>query len=123
MPTLEPRKARKLAAGHLEIEARLDLHGRTQAEAHAELRAFIASAHRRGLRFVKVITGKGSKDGDAGGAGFLSEGRGRGVLRRMVPQWLAAPEMRAMVVSFATAGRGHGGDGALYVHIRRKGRS
>jgi DNA-nicking Smr family endonuclease len=45
----------------------------------------------------------------------------RGVLRRLVPQWLAEPELRAIVLSYDTAGARHGGEGALYVRLRRLG--
>lgn len=67
-----------------------------------------------------MITGKGGE-----GPHVLAGEGGRGVLRRLVPQWLAAPELRAVVVGFETAGRGHGGEGALYVRVRRtrEGRS
>jgi DNA-nicking Smr family endonuclease len=46
-------------------------------------------------------------------------GTERGVLRRQVPQWLSQPEFRALVVGFEEAHIGHGGEGALYLRIRR----
>ena len=117
------KTAKKLARGQLEIEARLDLHGHRQTEAHIALKSFLLSAQARGLRYVKVITGKG-------GAAVLDErpfdlygNEERGILRRMVPQWLADPEFRDLVVRWSSAGRAHGGDGALYIHIRQKRRS
>src|SRR5207247_2865570 len=69
---------------------------------------FLQRAHHDGLTFVLVITGKG-KVGAAE----------RGVLRRQVPQWLALPEFRTLVVGFEEAHIGHGGEGALYVRVRR----
>lgn len=98
----------KLARGRLEIEGRVDLHGLTQAEAHALLFSFLASAHRRGARYVLVITGKGSSS------------RSDGVLRRAVPGWLASPSFRVLVSSHEEAARQHGGAGALYVRLRRE---
>jgi DNA-nicking Smr family endonuclease len=80
----------------------------TQTRAHRMLLAFLQRAHHDGLTFVLVITGKGAA-GDAQ----------RGVLRRQVPQWLALPEFRTLVVGFEEAHIGHGGEGALYVRIRR----
>lgn len=93
-----------------------------QAEAHSALRSFLHACHRKGHSVVLVITGKGAPAGTKsdlpwGEAMGRSE---RGVLRRNVPQWLAHPELRGIVVSFTEAAIRHGGDGALYVHLRRK---
>lgn len=111
-PPLAPigrRERSHLSRGRKEIDARLDLHGMTQTRAHRALFGFLQRAHRDGLTFVLVITGKGRMGGE-------SE---RGVLRRQVPQWLGLPEFRAMVVGFEEAHIGHGGEGALYVRVRR----
>jgi len=111
-PPLAPigrRERSQLSKGRKEIEARLDLHGMTQARAHRALSGFLHRAHGDGLTFVLVITGKGK-------IGTESE---RGVLRRQVPEWLSQPEFRAFVVGFEEAHIGHGGAGALYVRIRR----
>jgi DNA-nicking Smr family endonuclease len=98
----------KISRGITAIDARLDLHGFTQATAHRKLIAFLERAQDNDARLVLVITGKGGDSGE-----------GRGVLRRMVPIWLGAPDLRQIVVGFEPAGRAHGGDGALYVRIRR----
>jgi DNA-nicking Smr family endonuclease len=111
-PPLAPigrRERSQLSRGRKEIEARLDLHGMTQTRAHHALSGFLQRAHSDGLTFVLVITGKGKM-------GAESE---RGVLRRQVPQWLSLPEFRSLVVGFEEAHIGHGGEGALYVRIRR----
>jgi DNA-nicking Smr family endonuclease len=111
-PPLAPlgrRERSQLSRGRKQIDARLDLHGMTQTRAHRALLGFLLRAHGEGLTFVLVITGKGKM-------GVESE---RGVLRRQVPQWLGLPEFRALVVGFEEAHIGHGGEGALYVRIRR----
>jgi DNA-nicking Smr family endonuclease len=111
VPPLAPlgrRERSRLSKGRSEIDARLDLHGMTQTRAYRTLLGFLQRAHHDGLTFVLVITGKGVV-GDAE----------RGVLRRQVPQWLALPEFRTLVVGFEEAHIGHGGGGALYVRIRR----
>jgi DNA-nicking Smr family endonuclease len=111
-PSLAPlgrRERSQLSRGRKEIEARLDLHGMTQIRAHRALSGFLQRAHHEGLTFVLVITGKGKMGAEAE----------RGVLRRQVPQWLSLPEFRALVVGFEEAHIGHGGEGALYVRIRR----
>ncbi len=102
------RMRRNLARRKHDIDARLDLHGLTQSEAHAALLRFLRDASAREAKLVLVITGKG--------------GRGeseRGVLKRQVPQWLALPEFRTFVIGFEAAGVRHGGEGALYVRLRR----
>jgi len=111
-PPLAPigrRERSHLSRGRKEIDARLDLHGMTQTRAHRALFGFLQRAHHDGLTFVLVITGKGKM-------GLESE---RGVLRRQVPQWLGLPEFRSLVVGFEEAHIGHGGEGALYVRVRR----
>ncbi|WP_371348300.1 Smr/MutS family protein [Ancylobacter sp. IITR112] len=109
---LEPKLRRRLSRG-AEVDARLDLHGMTQAAAHGRLIGFLRAAQGQGHGLVLVITGKGEAMSMLAGEG------GRGVLRRLVPQWLGAPELRTIVLGFETAGRGHGGEGALYVRVRR----
>ena len=112
---------RKLRGGRTEIEARVDLHGMRQDEAHAALRGFLLSCQRRGLRFVLVITGKGKTTNRSPSDEGYGE-RERGVLKRNVPRWLDEPELRAVVVSYTVAAIQHGGEGAIYVHLRSKNR-
>jgi DNA-nicking Smr family endonuclease len=111
---LEPfdrRLKQRLARGTESIDARIDLHGRTQSEAHAALISFLRKAQSDGAKFVLVITGKGG--------GARDDWSERGVLKRQVPQWLKLPEFRGYVVGFEDAHIGHGGQGALYVRIKR----
>jgi len=115
------RKARQISSGKVEVEARIDLHGLRQRDAHVRLRAFLVEAHARGLKTVLVITGKGGEE-PADRLGDLAGERQRGVLRRNVPHWLGEPELRAIVLSFTQAGVRHGGAGAIYVQLR-KGRT
>lgn len=106
---IEKPVVRKLARGRLPIDGRIDLHGLTQSEAHNLLFGFLARAHERGLRHVLVITGKGTSRGGAGG-----------VLKRVVPEWLTKPEFRFLISGHEDAARGHGGEGALYIRLRRE---
>jgi DNA-nicking Smr family endonuclease len=110
LESLDRRLKQRLGRGTQTIDARLDLHGRTQSEAHAALTRFLRRAQRDGARFVLVITGKGGRRSDGG------EG---GVLKRQVPLWLHLPALRPYVVGFETAHVGHGGEGAIYVRIRK----
>jgi DNA-nicking Smr family endonuclease len=105
------REKQQLARGKTEIGGRIDLHGMTQAQAHDALLHFLHRYQAEGAKFVLVITGKGS-------AGAVARGE-RGVLRRQVPLWLGLAEFRVCVLGFDVAHVGHGGEGALYVRLRR----
>jgi DNA-nicking Smr family endonuclease len=113
------RKARQIASGKAEVDARIDLHGLDQREAYLRLRGFLANAHARGDRVVLVITGKGGSGEALDRLGELAGERRRGVLRRNLPQWLEEPHFREIVSSFTPAGARHGGAGALYLQLRR----
>jgi DNA-nicking Smr family endonuclease len=104
---LEKPVKRKLAKGRLSLEARIDLHGLIQSEAHGMLLDFLIRAHERGLRHVLVITGKGSSMGS------------EGALKRAVPLWFSKPEFRYLISSHEPAAPHHGGEGALYVRLSR----
>ncbi|MCO6187996.1 Smr/MutS family protein [Rhizobium sp. L1K21] len=106
-PIEKPVK-RKISKGRLALEARIDLHGLVQSEAHALLHSFIVHAHERGMRHVLVITGKGSSLGS------------EGALKRAVPLWFSKPEFRFLISGYEQAARNHGGEGALYVRLKRK---
>ena len=106
-PGLDRRRWDELRRGRLRPERTLDLHGRRAAEAHAAVRAFLLAAHASGLRCVAIVTGKGT--GEAGG-----------VLRRELPHWLNAPDLRALILAMAHP---HGGNfGAVHLLLRRRRR-
>ena len=114
-PPLAPlgrRFKQQVSRGRAPIDARIDLHGLTQTQAHAALLRFLRGAQADGARIALIVTGKGSVARDAE--------TGRGVLRRHVPLWLALPEFRQFIVGFEDAHVGHGGEGALYVRLRRE---
>lgn len=118
----DERNLKKLRRGKIDIEARIDLHGMRQAEAHAALYRFLITSAAKGRRWVLVITGKGAPAAravDKDETWSWGEPQ-RGILRRNVPIWLAEPELRGLVVSYTEAAVEHGGGGALYVHLRRQ---
>ncbi|MEO1207296.1 MAG: Smr/MutS family protein [Pseudomonadota bacterium] len=131
---LNPKTLRRVRSGRHAIEARLDLHGLRQHEAHSELRAFLFRCHAKGLRWALVITGKGVRR-----ASFMSAneepdththwsdefaGRSKpGILRERVPMWLSEPDVRNIVVGFSQAAPQHGGEGAIYVQLKAPTRS
>jgi DNA-nicking Smr family endonuclease len=116
---LDRRAVRQITSGKTAIDARLDLHGARQRDARARLTAFLVDAQAKGHRNVLVITGKGGEAGSADPLGGALGEPQRGVLRRGVPLWLEQPELRAVVLTYTTAGTRHGGDGALYVQLRK----
>ena len=115
---LEHRYRKKLVRGVKPIDGRIDLHGLTQHQAHDRLRGFLHHAQASGYKVVLVITGKGGRSDERDFShGYRDE---RGVLRRVVPQWLAMPDLRSVVIGYEEAHVTHGGSGALYVRIRRR---
>ncbi|WP_279483147.1 Smr/MutS family protein [Aureimonas sp. SK2] len=99
---------RKIGKGRIELEDRIDLHGWTEAVAHGALLHFLRSAKARGLRHVLVITGRGASFGSTGS------------LKRALPHWFSTPDFRSLVSGYDQAERGHGGEGAFYVRVRRR---
>jgi DNA-nicking Smr family endonuclease len=104
---LEPRRHRRLARERDPIDAKIDLHGHGRFQAQDALTSFLLGAHTRGYRAVLVVTGKGSRSG------------GVGVIRASVAEWVAQPPLRAIVAGVSPAHRRHGGEGAVYVTLRR----
>jgi DNA-nicking Smr family endonuclease len=109
LANFDRRTKSRVARGHIEIGARIDLHGMTLERAHRRLEKFLQDAQDEGVGLALVITGKGRGKG---------EGE-TGALRREVPLWLGEPRMRVLVIGFEEAAPSHGGSGALYVRIRR----
>ena len=105
---IEPNRRHRIAKAREEIGAKLDLHGMDQQRARAVLEGFLANAFHEGWRAVLVVTGKGVQ--------------GDGVLKRRAPEWLAAPHLAHIVAGISDAARHHGGEGALYVALKRKAR-
>jgi DNA-nicking Smr family endonuclease len=106
---IEPNRHHRITRERDAIAARLDLHGYDQDRARAALEGFLRRAWDEGYRSVLVITGKGVQ--------------GDGVLRRRTPEWLAAPHLSEIVAGVSEAHRRHGGEGALYVALKRKRRA
>lgn len=106
---LDKRTLNRLRRGLIAPEWRIDLHNMTQAEAHGALNGFLAGAHAAGKRCVLVITGKGYRSESA-----------VGVLKSNVPHWLNDPANRARILAFTHATPADGGEGALYVLLRRR---
>lgn len=105
---IDRRTAQRLQRGLRRIEARLDLHGMTQREAHRALGEFVRASGAAGRRCLLIVTGRGI------GA------EGPGVLKTAVPRWLDEGELRRQILAVAQAQPRDGGAGALYVLLRRR---
>jgi DNA-nicking Smr family endonuclease len=104
---IDRRQAERFRKGKLAIDGKIDLHGRTQQDAHDDLLAFLKRAHAAGKRNLLVVTGKGMTTSKVG------------ILRQAVPRWLNEPAFRSLVLAFDYAEPQHGGEGALYVLVKR----
>ncbi len=113
---LDGNTAARLKKGAQAPEAKLDLHGLTESSAHGALLSFLERAQRQGLRLVLVVTGKGNKAKDESAAWMM---RDTGVLKEMVPRWLREKDFARLTSGHGAAHRKHGGDGALYVYVRK----
>lgn len=108
MPGIDKRQSERFRRGQLAIEGKIDLHGRTQMEAHDALLHFIERAFKHGKRQLLVITGKGMTQSKSG------------ILKANVPRWLNEPAFRRLVLAISQARPEHGGEGALYVLLKRQ---
>ena len=111
---IDKRTAEKFKRGEFKLQARLDLHGKTEKEAFAEVRDFVRNAYMQKLRFIMIITGKGINKKDD----WWYEKKG--ILKDCVPNWLNGAELRPLILSFCYAQPEDGGEGALYVLLRRQ---
>jgi DNA-nicking Smr family endonuclease len=106
------------------VDAKLDLHGMTQEQAHGAVARFVAAQQAAGARCVLIVTGKGGRRDDPFAPKPAPErftfGAGRGVLKDALPRWLNEPALRPHIVAVTPAQPGHGGAGAVYVLLRRK---
>jgi len=131
-PSLDAATARRVRRGRMEVDGKIDLHGMRQAQAHAALERYVARARERGHRCILVITGKGlrttqtqtqwgrdvSWDTSCDADWSVEE---PGVLRRKLPLWLGMEPLRSAVFAMEEAHPRHGGSGAFYLFLRRRG--
>ena len=119
---LDGSTVERLRKGKVEPEAKLDLHGMTQAQAHLRLATFVRRSSERQLRCVLVVTGKGAPAASGGqheGPFELHTNSRSGILREMVPRWLAEGDLRPLIAGSHAAHTRHGGGGALYVYLKK----
>lgn len=113
--TMDKKAFTKMKRGKMSPDAKIDLHGMTQDQAHPALINTILNAHAAGKRLVLVVTGKGKKRDDGGPIPVRT-----GVLKHSVPQWLRQAPIGPLILEVSQANQSHGGSGALYVYLRRQ---
>jgi DNA-nicking Smr family endonuclease len=118
---LDGRTDERLRRGLLEPDARLDLHGFTEHQAHDALLLFLRTAQLRRHKLVLVVTGKGARVAPDAPFDMELNYRSRGILKAVVPRWLREAAFAGMVAGTRAAHNKHGGEGALYVYLRKIG--
>lgn len=126
-PHLDRKTKRKLTKGIQDVDRSIDLHGLNQDQAFGLLKSAVEGAVRRGDKTLLIVTGKGGARFSQTGLDTPVAYRTReefdqfgGVLKRMVPIWLNGPDLKPFIQSYGPAAKEHGGEGALYVLLRRR---
>lgn len=114
MDNVDKNTAEKFKKGQFKIEARLDLHGRTEKEAFSAVGDFIRNSYVQGKRCILIITGKGIKKEDD--AWYEA----KGIIREALPKWLNHADIRPFILGMSPALPADGGSGAMYVLLKRK---
>ncbi len=124
--SIDRKSKRRIASGQTDIDRVLDLHGNNSEMAYMRLKQEIVNSIKLGHRTLLIITGKGGKRYAQSDGAFVPHRKrddfesGTGLLKRLVPEWLKSPELSPFVISYDSANKGHGGEGALYVKLRNK---
>ena len=105
---------KQIKRGALMPEMAIDLHGHSLSAAHARLDQALAAARMRNVRVLLVVTGKPRAERETGMGGQ------RGAIRAEITHWLDSSPHADAIASVRTAHPRHGGDGALYIILRRK---
>jgi len=115
---IDRRTQQRLKRGKMSIDGRLDLHGMTQGQAYDALQEYIPAAYASGKRCILIITGKGQpRHGDPS---LIERSAHIGVLKQKTPQWLSMSPLSPYILDIQPARPNHGGEGALYVLLRRR---
>jgi DNA-nicking Smr family endonuclease len=105
---VHPEFAGRLHRGDFSIQAHVDLHGQSVAEAKKTFEEFLKGAVKSGKRAVLIVHGRG-----------LSS-PGEPVLKNNVREWLTRGHWRKWVIAFSSAQSYDGGAGATYILLRQR---
>ncbi len=112
---LDSHWERRMKAGKLVPDLTLDLHDHSLDAAYARIMAGLDQARNIGARVVLIIAGR-ERPGDP-----ADRGERRGAIRAKLLDWLAASHHAGAIVAVRKAHRSHGGEGALYLVLKRRG--
>ncbi|KQN07249.1 MULTISPECIES: Smr/MutS family protein [unclassified Sphingomonas] len=112
-PTLDASWDRRIARGMVIPDSTLDLHGHTLASAHGLLDQGLARSIQRGDRVLLLVTGKPPRPDS-------ERPHARGAIRSAITDWILAGRHADRVASIRPAHPRHGGQGALYLVLRRE---
>lgn len=106
-PGIDRRHLRRLRAGGVPVDARVDLHGLEARAARGALNAALVECSQAGARCLLVVHGRGLHS------------RERPALKDSLVGWLETSPIGPSVMAFASATAEDGGPGATYVLLRR----
>ena len=104
--SLDSKTKRKLNSNKLNVDAFVDLHGKTEIQAYEIIKNFIKNCYLNELKSVIIVTGKGINS--------------QGKLKLKTPLWLKSGELSKFLVGFENMPNNKGGDGALFVKLKNK---
>ena len=104
--SLDSKTKRKLNRNKLNVDAFVDLHGKTEIQAYEMIKNFIKNCYLNELKSVIIVTGKGINS--------------QGKLKLKTPLWLKSGELSKFLVGFENMPNNKGGDGALFVKLKNK---
>ena len=104
--TLDNKIKKQIKSNRLNFDSIIDLHGKTEAQAHETIKKFIKDCYFNNFKSVMIVTGKGPNS--------------KGKLKLKTPLWLKSEDLSKYVVGFETMPHNKGGEGALFVQLKNR---
>ena len=104
--TLDNKIKKQIKGNRLNLEAIIDLHGKTEVQAYESIKKFIKNCYFNNFKNIMIVTGKGPNN--------------KGKLKLKTPLWLKSEDLSKYVVGFETMPHNKGGEGALFVQLKNK---
>ena len=110
---------KELKRGKINIDRRIDLHGYSLVEAHEKFISEVKKNYNKNKRCILIITGKGvhkkiENEQDTNPKLFY------GKIKNSIINWINEDDLKKYILTYQDAGFEHGGDGALFVYLRKK---
>ena len=104
--TLDNKIKKQIKSNRLNFDSIIDLHGKTEVQAHESIKNFIKDCYFNNLKSIIIVTGKGTNS--------------KGKLKLKTPLWLKSEDLSKYVVGFETMPHNKGGEGALFVQLKNR---